>query len=75
MVKSRQCSSILLPDCLYFRSGHNYPITMKFSGGKGTASLVGVLLAVIGKLLLSVLEFPPIFSIATDYLVIGVLFM
>ncbi|MGX4668256.1 hypothetical protein JNUCC74_03470 [Cerasibacillus sp. JNUCC 74] len=48
---------------------------MKFSEGKGTASLVGVLLAVIGKLLLSVLEFPPIFSIATDYLVIGVLFM
>ncbi|WP_281250271.1 hypothetical protein [Virgibacillus proomii] len=36
---------------------------MKFSGGKGTASLVGVLPLLIGKLLLSVLEFLPIFSI------------
>ncbi|MFD2044311.1 glycerol-3-phosphate acyltransferase [Ornithinibacillus salinisoli] len=55
--------------------GHNYPITMKFSGGKGTASLVGVLLAIDWKIAVIGIGILLIFTIATDYLVIGVLFM
>lgn len=55
--------------------GHNYPITMNFSGGKGTASLVGSFLAIdyriafIGIIILLIVTF------ATDYAVIGVLSM
>ncbi|RLL42095.1 glycerol-3-phosphate acyltransferase [Oceanobacillus piezotolerans] len=55
--------------------GHNYPITMKFSGGKGTASLVGALLAIDWKVALIGIGVLLIFTFATDYLVIGVLFM
>ncbi|MYL46338.1 glycerol-3-phosphate acyltransferase [Virgibacillus halodenitrificans] len=55
--------------------GHNYPITMKFSGGKGTASVVGVLLAIDWKIALIGIGILLIFTFATDYLVIGVLFM
>lgn len=49
--------------------------TMKFSGGKGTASLVGVLLAVDWKIVVIKIGILLIFTVATDYLVVGVLFM
>jgi acyl phosphate:glycerol-3-phosphate acyltransferase len=55
--------------------GHNFPITMKFSGGKGTASLVGILLAIDWKIALVGIGILLIFTFATDYLVIGVLMM
>ncbi|WP_047983154.1 glycerol-3-phosphate acyltransferase [Ornithinibacillus californiensis] len=55
--------------------GHNFPITMKFSGGKGTASLVGILLAIDWKIALIGIGILLIFTFATDYLVIGVLMM
>lgn len=55
--------------------GHNYPITMKFSGGKGTASLVGALIAIDWKIALIGIAILLIFTFATDYLVIGVLCM
>jgi acyl phosphate:glycerol-3-phosphate acyltransferase len=55
--------------------GHNFPITMKFSGGKGTASLVGILLAIDWKIALIGIGILVIFTFATDYLVIGVLMM
>ncbi|SHG09078.1 glycerol-3-phosphate acyltransferase [Ornithinibacillus halophilus] len=55
--------------------GHNFPITMNFSGGKGTASLVGVLLAIDWKIAVIGIGILLLFTIATDYLVIGVLFM
>ncbi|MBP2079355.1 glycerol-3-phosphate acyltransferase [Oceanobacillus polygoni] len=55
--------------------GHNYPITMKFSGGKGTASLVGALIAIDWKIALIGIGILLIFTLATDYLVIGVLCM
>jgi len=52
--------------------GHNFPIYTRFKGGKGTASIIGVLLAIhwpiglIGLLLLIGATF------LTDYLLIGV---
>lgn len=52
--------------------GHNFPIYTRFKGGKGTASIIGVLLAIhwpiglIGLLLLIGTTF------LTDYLLIGV---
>lgn len=55
--------------------GHNYPITMKFSGGKGTASLVGALIAIDWKIALIGIAILLIFTFTTDYLVIGVLCM
>lgn len=60
---------------LFIIIGHNYPVTMKFSGGKGTASLVGVLLAIDWKIAVIGIGILLIFTFATDYLVIGVLFM
>ncbi|RKQ30872.1 glycerol-3-phosphate acyltransferase [Oceanobacillus halophilus] len=60
---------------LFVIIGHNYPITMKFSGGKGTASLVGALLAIDWKVAVIGIGILLLFTIATDYLVIGVLFM
>lgn len=55
--------------------GHNYPITMKFSGGKGTASLVGILLAIDWKIAVVGIGILFLFTLASDYLVIGVFMM
>ncbi|MDX1805707.1 MAG: glycerol-3-phosphate acyltransferase [Paenisporosarcina sp.] len=55
--------------------GHNFPLWMNFDGGKGTASLIGIMVAVdwrmgcIGLILLIIL------TLITDYLPIGVLFL
>ncbi|WP_068676199.1 glycerol-3-phosphate acyltransferase [Oceanobacillus sp. Castelsardo] len=55
--------------------GHNYPITMNFKGGKGTASIIGAFLAIdyriaiIGVIILLLVTF------TTDYAVLGVLSM
>ena len=52
--------------------GHNFPIHMKFRGGKGTASLIGIFIALNWKLgLIAVLAFV-ITSLLTNYLLIGV---
>lgn len=53
--------------------GHNFPIHMKFRGGKGTASLIGIFLAINWKFgLLSVLALVLV-SFITNYLLYGVL--
>lgn len=53
--------------------GHNFPFYMNFDGGKGTASVIGVMLALDWKLGLAGGLLLVAISIATDYLVIGVL--
>lgn len=53
--------------------GHNFPFFMKFNGGKGTASVIGVMLALDWKLGLLGLALLIVISLTTDYLVIGVL--
>ena len=53
--------------------GHNFPFYMNFNGGKGTASVIGVMLALDWKLGLVGLALLIGVSLATNYLVIGVL--
>lgn len=53
--------------------GHNFPFYMKFNGGKGTAAVIGVMIALDWKLGLLGLVLLVAISLATDYLVIGVL--
>ena len=53
--------------------GHNFPFHMGFNGGKGTASIIGILLAVDWKIGLFALLLFVILSFATNYLIVGVL--
>jgi len=53
--------------------GHNFPFYMGFNGGKGTASIIGILLAVDWKIGLFALILFVILSFATNYLIVGVL--
>ena len=55
--------------------GHNYPVWMKFNGGKGTAAVIGVLFALDWKMGLIGLVGLVLTSLITDYLLIGVLFL
>jgi len=51
--------------------GHNYPFFMKFKGGKGTASLAGMLIAInIPMALLGILIIVTV-TIVTDYIALG----
>ena len=51
--------------------GHIFPFYLKFKGGKGTASFIGMTLALNWKLALAVLAIMVLATIVTDYLVIG----
>ena len=51
--------------------GHIYPFYLKFRGGKGTASFVGLTLALNWKLALAVLLVIVLATVITDYIVIG----
>ena len=51
--------------------GHIFPFYLKFKGGKGTASFVGLTLAINWKLALAVLAILVLATIITDYIVIG----
>lgn len=51
--------------------GHIFPFYLKFKGGKGTASFVGLTLALNWKLALAVLGILVLATIITDYIVIG----
>ena len=51
--------------------GHIFPVYLKFKGGKGTASFVGLTLALNWRLALLVLAILILATIVTDYLVIG----
>lgn len=55
--------------------GHNYPFQMHFDGGKGTASVIGVMLVLDWRIGLVGLILLIVVSLVTDYLLIGVLFL
>lgn len=55
--------------------GHNFPIQMKFLGGKGTASAVGMVLAVNWKFGLLIVAIFVLISFITNYIVLGVFSM
>lgn len=52
--------------------GHNFPFHMNFRGGKGTASIVGIFVALDWKVGLLATLILVITSLITNYLVIGV---
>lgn len=55
--------------------GHNFPFYMNFNGGKGTATVIGVLLALDWRLGLAGFVLFVIVALVTDFLVIGVLML
>lgn len=55
--------------------GHIFPIHMKFNGGKGTATIIGVLLGIDWRFGLAALLLFVVASLITDYLVFGVLML
>ncbi|SIT75319.1 glycerol-3-phosphate acyltransferase [Edaphobacillus lindanitolerans] len=55
--------------------GHNFPFHMKFNGGKGTATIIGVLLGFDWKIGLAGLALLIVFSLVTDFIVFGVLML
>ncbi|MEZ7172626.1 glycerol-3-phosphate acyltransferase [Sporosarcina sp. OR05] len=55
--------------------GHNFPFHMKFNGGKGTATIIGVLFALDWRFGLAGLLLFIIFALLTDILVFGVLML
>jgi acyl phosphate:glycerol-3-phosphate acyltransferase len=55
--------------------GHNYPFYMNFEGGKGTASLLGMLLAVDYRLALIAAAVLIIVTLVTDYIALGTIVM
>ncbi len=52
-------------------AGHNFPFYMKFKGGKGTAALLGMLMAIDIKLFFAGLLALILFTIVFDYIVVG----
>lgn len=63
----------LLVNGLFVIIGHNYPMTMNFNGGKGTASFIGVLLFINWKLAVISLFMALIISFISNYFVLGTL--
>ena len=55
--------------------GHNFPFHMNFNGGKGTATVIGVLIAIDWKIGLIGFALFVIVALVTDYLVFGVLML
>lgn len=55
--------------------GHNYPLWMNFDGGKGTASLIGILFGIDWRMGFIGLSLLILITLITDYLPIGVLFL
>lgn len=62
---------LLYANALFVIIGHNYPLQMGFNGGKGTASLFGVLLFIDWKLAVSGLFILLLFAAVTNYFVTG----
>ena len=55
--------------------GHVFPFHMKFNGGKGTATIIGMLLAMDWRFGLLALGLFILVSIVTDFIVFGVLML
>ena len=55
--------------------GHNFPFYMQFNGGKGTATIIGVLLALDWRFGLIGFALLVVVALVTDFLVLGVLML
>ena len=55
--------------------GHNFPFYLNFNGGKGTATIIGVLLAIDWRVGLIGFALFVVVTLVTDFLVFGVLML
>src|SRR5690625_1580639 len=58
-------------NALFVIIGHNFPLTMNFNGGKGTASLFGILLYIDWRFAVMGLFILLLFAFVTNYFVTG----
>jgi glycerol-3-phosphate acyltransferase PlsY len=70
-VSPEQLPFFLYLNGLFVILGHNYPFYMGFKGGKGTASLVGMLIGIDGRIALLCIVTLLIVTIVTDYIALG----
>ena len=68
-------SVVLFIAGLFTILGHNYPVLLKFHGGKGTASLVGMMFAINYKIGFVLLASIIIVTLITDYIALGTITM
>jgi len=64
---------LLYINAVFIIIGHNFPITMQFKGGKGTASFLGVLLFMDWRFAMVAFLIFLLIALATNYFVIGTL--
>lgn len=64
---------LLYVNATFIIIGHNFPVTMQFNGGKGTASFLGVLLFIDWRFTVMTFVIFMLFALATNYFVIGTL--
>lgn len=69
-----QATLYIYLNALFVIIGHNYPLTMNFNGGKGTASFFGVLLMLNPLFAVFSLFLMLLFAIITNYFVVGTMF-
>lgn len=62
---------LLYVNALFVILGHNFPMTMSFKGGKGTASFLGILLFIDWRFAFLAFMVFLIFAFATNYFVVG----
>ena len=70
-VDNSYLSLLLYLNGLFVIIGHNFPFFMKFKGGKGTASLVGMLIAIDIRMGIIGILAIVIITIITDYIAVG----
>lgn len=62
---------LLYVNAMFIVIGHNFPFTMHFKGGKGTASFLGVLLFIDWRFAFMAFVIFILFALATNYFVVG----
>lgn len=70
-VALRDLESLIYLNGLFVIIGHNYPFYLNFKGGKGTASLIGLLLSIDLKLGISAIILMFLITVITDYIALG----
>lgn len=69
-----EATLLIYINALFVIIGHNYPMTMRFKGGKGTASFLGILLMISPLLTASLFLLFLFFAFISNYFVVGTLF-